>query len=163
MIEESGTIVDVQGDTAWVETQRRSTCDKCAVNKGCGTATLAKVLGNRRSVVQVVNAVGGRVGDDVILGLQDSSLVRGSMAVYGVPLGAMLIIALLGDALSKGIDNVSHETTVIVCGLIGLIAGFYWVFLFSKKIRQDSRYQPVILRLTPASMEGRYKDTRILI
>jgi sigma-E factor negative regulatory protein RseC len=163
MIEEPGTIVDIQGDTAWVETQRRSTCDKCTINSGCGSATLAKVLGNRRSVVEVVNAFGARVGDEVMLGLQESSLVRGSLAVYGVPLGAMLIIALLADALARGVDIVSHETAVIAGGLTGLIAGFYWVYRFSKKIRHDSRYQPVILRLAPATTEHRYKDTRILI
>ena len=45
MIEENGRVVDVEDGYAWIETERRSTCGSCSANKGCGTATLAKVMG----------------------------------------------------------------------------------------------------------------------
>jgi len=41
MIEETASVVALEDDFAWVETQRKSTCGACAVNKGCGAATLA--------------------------------------------------------------------------------------------------------------------------
>src|SRR3972149_3643680 len=96
MIEETGTVVDVQGDIAWVGTQRRSTCERCSVNKGCGSATLAKVLGRRRSIVRAIRNVDAAVGDQVVLGLQDSALIRGSVAVYGAPLLAMFCFGVIG-------------------------------------------------------------------
>jgi sigma-E factor negative regulatory protein RseC len=41
MIEETARDVALEDDFAWVETQRKSTCGACVVNKGCGAATLA--------------------------------------------------------------------------------------------------------------------------
>ena len=78
MIEESGMVVAVKGDFAWIESERKSTCGACAVRKGCGTAAIARVLGQRRTRLRVVNSVHAGVGDDVVVGISESGLVRGS-------------------------------------------------------------------------------------
>ena len=57
MIEEQGQIVDVQGEFAWIESERTSTCGSCAVRKGCGTSAIAKVLGQRRVRLRVLNRI----------------------------------------------------------------------------------------------------------
>lgn len=154
MIEETATVVDVRGDVVWVETQRRSTCERCAVNKGCGSATLAKVMGRRRSVIRAVNNTDARIGDSVVLGLHDSALVRGSLAVYGVPLLAMFLFALFGSTLNNYLLIVSDDMASVSFGGVGLIVGLIWLRHFGEKIRQDSRFQPVVLRRV-----GRYDET----
>jgi len=89
MIEETGQIVDVEGAFAWVETERSSTCGSCAVRQGCGTGAIAKVLGQRRVRLRVLNRIEARVGDYVVIGVSESGLLRGSLAVYAVPLSGL--------------------------------------------------------------------------
>ena len=146
MLEETAQVIRVEGDTVWVETQRRSTCSGCAAEKGCGTATLSKVLGNRRNVVRVLADMPLRVGDQVVIGIREQALVRGSLAVYAVPILLLLAGALLGELGAQAFLWEGAETASLVLGLAGLIAGIYWLKRFSRQIQDDQNYQPVVLR-----------------
>jgi sigma-E factor negative regulatory protein RseC len=142
MIEEQARVISVDRGHAWVETRRQSTCGTCAANKGCGTAVLAKVLGNRRSRVRAIDPVGVTLGDEVMVGITESALVRGSLAIYTVPLISMLALAILTGALWPS----AGEPLVILGGLGGLVLGMVWIRYFSRRVSLDPRYQPVILR-----------------
>jgi len=144
VIEENARVVRREGDYAWVETQRKSACGQCSARKGCGTSVLDKVLGRRRSVVRVLNPVDAAPGDEVVIGLGEGAFVRGSLAVYALPLVTLLLGAILGEWLG-GSDALS-----VLGGLLGLAAGFAWVARFTRRIGDDRRYQPVILRRLPA-------------
>lgn len=148
MIEEHAQVVALNADGVWVETQRRTACGQCAANKGCGTATLAKVLGNKRSRVRALNpnATSVAVGDEVIIGIDEQALVRGSLAVYTLPLLTMFIFGLLGQVLGTQLLSESLELMIIAFSIFGLILGFVWVRLFTRRIASDERYQPVLLR-----------------
>lgn len=147
MIEEHAQVVSLDGDEVWVETQRRSACGQCAANKGCGTAVLGKVLGNKRSQVRVLNPKAKKVsiGDEVIVGIEEQALVQGSLAVYVVPLIALFLFGLLGDVLATQLNVVNPDIFVSVIGLLGLALGFVWVKRFTSGISSDSRYQPILL------------------
>ena len=147
MIEESAMVVAFEGDDVWVETQRQSACGQCAANKGCGTATLAKVLGNKRTRVRVLNPRSTKVsiGDEIVVGIEEQALVRGSLAIYMAPLLALFLSGLLGDALAAQLNIARPEIFIIIISLIGLGLGFVWVKRFSRVISSDSRYQPVLL------------------
>ena len=156
MIEERAEVVNIDGSDIWVETQRRSACDHCAVNKGCGTSVLGKVIGVKSSRVRVLNPRDKKVsiGDEIIVGINEQALVRGSMIIYLVPLLLLFIFGLLGEALSVQMNILNPDIVVIMSGLIGLIIGFSLVKLFSLQVSRDSRYQPVLLhRVTRAGLE----------
>lgn len=146
MIEETGWVVQVDRDgAAWVETERRSTCSGCGLKNGCGSGVLAQVLGRRRSQVRAHNLAGAGVGDQVLLSLQENALLRGSLAVYLVPLLLMFGGALLGEHL-EGAGGPRGEAAALLLGAIGLAAGFAWVARFARAVAGDPRYQPVIAR-----------------
>jgi sigma-E factor negative regulatory protein RseC len=129
-----------------VETQRRSSCSACAAEKACGTATLAKVLGNRRSVVRVLSQIPLDIGDRVVIGIQEQALVRGSLAVYAVPILLLLAGALLGELGAQQYLWENAEIASVILGLAGLMGGLFWLGGFTRRIRQDRSYQPVVLR-----------------
>ena len=145
MIEESAQVIATEGEFVWVETQRQSTCGGCAANQACGTATLAKVLGRRRTRVRARNHEGAQVGDTVIIGLDETALIRGSLAVYATPLLSLFAGGLIGAWLSErwALDG---EALTLGLGIAGLIGGLLWLKGFSRRIQDDSRYQPVVLR-----------------
>ena len=146
MIEEEATIISTEGDIAWVETQRQSTCGQCSANKGCGTATISRWLGNKRTQVMVLNTLGAGPGDHVMIGIREDALIRGSLSVYAMPLLFMIVSALLGEGLFARLLAISTETASLAFGLAGLGIGFLWLRRYSSRISRDSRYQPVVLR-----------------
>ncbi len=146
MLEETASVVRVDDREVWVETQRRSTCSSCAVEKGCGTATLAKFLGRRRTIVRVLSDLPLAVGDQVVIGIREQALVRGSLAVYAVPLLLLLAGAIIGElGAGQGLWN-SAEAASVLLGAGGLVTGLLWLKHFSRRIHDDTDYQPVVLR-----------------
>jgi len=141
MIEESGTVVAVDGDFAWIESERKSTCGACAVRKGCGTSAIARVLGQRRTRLRVVNRIDAGVGDEVVVGISESGLVRGSLAVYAAPLAGLFVGALAGNLLANS------ELVTVAAALAGFIAALMWLKRFSRVTEKDAAFQPVVLRV----------------
>lgn len=148
MIEELAQVVRVEGEFAWVETRRASTCGGCAANAGCGTAALGRVLGKRRIQVKTRNVSGISAGDRVVIGVRERALVRGSLVVYAVPLVGLLGGAAVGQDLAGRLLVSNVDFVSIGAGLLGLVAGLAWVWRFTRRIADDTDYQPVILRRT---------------
>jgi len=146
MLEETAQVVRINGNEVWVETQRRSSCSSCSAEKGCGTATLSKVLGNRRNVVRVLSAMPLRVGDRVVIGIREQALVRGSLAVYAVPILLLLLGGLIGELGAEQFIWENAEFASVTLGISGLIAGLVWLRRFTRRIRNDPNFQPVVLR-----------------
>ncbi|MEA3410316.1 MAG: SoxR reducing system RseC family protein [Pseudomonadota bacterium] len=148
MNEESGRVVRVDGPWAWVETERVSTCGGCAARSGCGTSVLASVLGRRTTRVRAINQAGAVPGDRVNVAVRDGQIVRGSLAVYGLPVVLMIVFAMVGKGMTQG------EGGSILMGMAGLAAGFAWVRYLSSRASQDPDHQPVVVGLIPSEGLG---------
>ena len=142
MIEEQATVVRSDEQGVWVELQRQSACGQCAARSGCGTAVLGKVLGKRLSRVRALHSQPVKAGDRVVIGIQEGALVRGSLAVYLIPLLMLIIFALAG----RWVFGAQDEPMIILSGLAGLVAGFFWLRRFSCRNIDNEDYQPVVLR-----------------
>jgi len=150
MIEETGQVVDVQGQFAWVESARRSACGGCASQEGCGTGVIARAFGNRSVTLKVLNRIDARVGERVVIGISETGLVRGALAVYALPLVTLFAGALCGHWLAGGSD-----LAAIAGAVAGLAAGLAWLSRFSRRTRTDASFQPVVLRKQITGMHGR--------
>lgn len=146
MIEESAIVTATEGEFARVETQRASSCGGCEAKSSCGTSALAKVFGNRRTVVKVLNPIGAKSGDRVIVGLDESVLTRASFLFYIVPLLSLLAGSILGQSFAELFNLSSTEPLSIVSGLLGLLIGLAWIRRFATRSSKSNAYQAVILR-----------------
>lgn len=145
MIEETATIIRVEDDVVWVETRRKSTCGSCAARSGCGISVLDRLFASQRPCLRVLAGPGYQPGEEVVIGIREQALVRGSLAVYTVPLLGLMLGALVGTlAAGQGL-TASAELSSILLGVAGFIAGLWWVRRFTGRIRSDKRYQPVVL------------------
>ena len=145
MLTENAFIVGIEDDVAWVETQRKTSCGSCQARKSCGTSVLQKVLGNKRTRLKVNNPSGFVVGDEVVLGLQEDALVKGSLLLYAAPLVAMFGFAFIGILLFGFIGVEFTEGYSILFSLSGLGVGFWYVALSSRKLVNQKDYQARIL------------------
>ncbi len=146
MIEETAVVSAVEGGYAWVETQRKPACAACNLNKGCGTSVLAKVLGAKRSRLRVLNRHALKPGDVVVIGIEETALVRGSLALYAFPLLVMFLGAGLGFAIFQGMDAEYSDGWQILFSLAGLAGGFLLLRRFTAGWHRSRHYQPVVLR-----------------
>ncbi len=144
MIEENAHVIAIEGDVAWVETYRKSTCGSCSAKNSCGSSLLERFVGQRSTRLAVPLIEGIKEGDEVVLGLDESSLLRGSFVTYMLPLLLMLILAVITPTLSESWMNA--EAASILGGIAGLGMGLFWLKRYAKRALIDGRFRPVILR-----------------
>lgn len=141
MIEEQGRVVAVESGAVWVETLRKSTCSTCSANAGCGQGLLDKLgVDSRRGYVRALSNLNLSVGDQVVIGVREDLLVRGSLLVYLMPLVGLFTAAVLADQLSLS------EPLVILSGFVGLVASWLGVRWRSSLVAEDPELQPVVMR-----------------
>lgn len=145
MIEENAHVVAIEADIAWVETYRKSTCGSCSAKNACGSSLLERFVGQRSNRMQVSLISGIKVGDDVVIGLDESSLLRGSFVVYMLPLLLLFLMAALAPVLLSN-TGLASETASIFGGLAGLATGLLWLKRYAKRALMDGRFRPVLLR-----------------
>lgn len=119
MITERGRVIALKGDQIWVQTIRQNACTSCSARHGCGQRALASVTAGRANQVLVDNSLGARVGDEVMVAIDESTLLRASLLVYSVPLLGLVLGAVLGHQSVPGSDG-----PAIVFGGLGLALGF---------------------------------------
>lgn len=146
MIEETATIVAVQGDQALVQTQRRSSCQACSVKQGCGTSVLAKVVGTRSSQMSIDNVLDAQVGDEVLLGIEENALVKGSLLVYALPLIMMLVFAVAAEAI-VGMQGWQNDLLALAAGVVGFVSSVFLVRYALYRTALKQQIQPRMLRI----------------
>lgn len=143
MIEEQAEVTGVDGFHAWVACRAQQDCARCAAGQGCGGGILGRWLGDRLHRVRAVHDGGVRVGDCVVIGVDERVILFAALLVYGVPLAALLAGALLGQLLA------GHDAGALAGLLAGLLGGFLWVRYFSRKMPVQRWSQPAVLRRVP--------------
>ncbi|MEH6386930.1 SoxR reducing system RseC family protein [Pseudomonas profundi] len=141
MIEEQGRVLSVEDGAVWVETVRRSTCGSCQARAGCGQALLQRLgSGARQGFIRVISDRDYQVGDEIIIGIPEDAVVRGSLWVYVVPLAGLFTSGSLASALSVS------ELSTIAAAFMGLVAGFGAVRWHARRSVTDQSLQPRVLR-----------------
>lgn len=140
MIEEQARVLVVGNGFALVETSSRSACGSCSSSSGCGTSLVAKLFGERSNRLHVSDAIGVAVGDLVVIGISDGTLIRASLLAYLWPLIALMLAALL--AQSAG----ASEGLGALVGILGLCVGFWTTRRVTGGEAGRVHYRPVLLR-----------------
>lgn len=140
MVEVEVRIARIEGDTAWVESNRASACGHCSSGAGCGTRLFASVFGARPVQIAVPNSLGIRAGELAVLGLPERLMVLGSLRLYLLPLLGLILGAILGDWLAARLPGFG-ELWSILLGLLGLML-LPWVWA---KARPDGLAQGAVL------------------
>ena len=146
MITENAIVVSVGNNETWIETQRKTVCGQCSANKGCGTSVLSKVIGSKFSKMKAINNIDAKVGDEVIVGLNEKMLLKGAFMTYLLPLLFLILFALIGQMVSVNLQMQNNELLVIIFAILGFYIGMRQLRKFSVAINKNENYQPVILK-----------------
>lgn len=144
MLETEGVVIQTGLDGAYVETSRASACGSCSSNQSCGTTTLSQLLGSKITSFKVLNPIGAAVGERVVIGLEESALLKSSVMAYLMPLALLLLGALAGIQLAP---PDSTPDVYSACGAgIGILLGFIALKRVTARGASARQFQPVILR-----------------
>ena len=143
MIEEQGRVVAVESEnTVWVETLNDSSCTKCVAKSGCSQPLLSQYTSKKTvSSVRVSSDFLVDVGDEVVIGISEASLLKASFLMYTFP----LLLMLLGIWLLSYTLTLSDWFLVLLSALL-LAIGFGVVKLFEKQVVKICRVDVLRVR-----------------
>ena len=118
MIEQQARVIEIDGDTVWLEAERESTCSDCQVKHGCGTGLLAKHVGKKFSKISVHKTTDTTMGEVVTLVIPEEALLEGAALMYLLPLTLLFLFSIITRSFDLG------EGAEILAGLTGLVTGF---------------------------------------
>lgn len=151
MIEEQAQVVAIDNSMVWVEAQRKSSCSRCAANKGCGNAVFQKLFGDKQNVFPVSSndkqeALSVNVGDEVIIGIEENALVKNSFVVYAIPILSILIFAAIGETFANNSLSISNDLASLSGALVGLVISIVGLRFYDRLFSNKPGSQPVLLR-----------------
>ena len=156
MVEEQAIIVSTDQNQAALEILRNKPCGLCGQTRGCGLSFWGKLFAHRANTFKAKNHIEAKVGDVVVVGIEESALLFSAVTVYGIPLLFLLIGAFSGNAFGAGL-HAGRNTAI--GAILGLLFGYLWVKGHAQGRSLDARYSPVILRLaTPCSNSNVFRE-----
>lgn len=142
MIETEAVVVKIEHAFAYVKAERKTSCSGCS-ESSCGTSVLANFFGLKSPLYRASNEVGAKVGDRVVVGMNESALFKGTLLLYLFPLLLLFAGAAAGSTLAVTAEV--KDGYSVVGAFIGLAAGFLGLKLLSSKMGLGRQSQPVIL------------------
>lgn len=143
MIRELGQVIAIDGEEVTISTQLKSGCSGCQQQNHCGAGLLSKAFPQRRGEFSLRTRQRFAVGEQVELQLPEAALARFSLAMYLLPLLALVAGAALGQALWP-----QSEGPAIALAALGMASSFY---LLRRYLRHRDVKVQALLQVTPAS------------
>ena len=156
MIEERAVILSLQSEpsqtqtTATLEIERKTACGLCGQTRGCGNSIWGKLFGHQTTAFKAQNRINAKVGDSVIVGINEKALLKSALLLYILPLVTLFFGAILASQLWQ------TDGSTMLGAAIGLVLGLLWVKGHTMSNRYFSLQQPMILRLA-SSQENAIK------
>ena len=147
MIEERAVILSLQSEpsqtqtTATLEIERKTACGLCGQTRGCGNSIWGKLFGHQTTAFKAQNRINAKVGDSVIVGINEKALLKSALLLYILPLVTLFFGAILASQLWQ------TDGSTMLGAAIGLVLGLLWVKGHTMSNRYFSLQQPMILRL----------------
>ena len=141
MISEQGIVKRTIGTKAWVVTTRSEMCEACASQGAC------KVLGGGKEMeVEAINTAQAKPGDQVLLTLEEQSLIKLSFLVYMFPILALIAGAALGQKVGP-LLSINPELASFGLGAIAFGLAFLIVRKKDKTLEQTGATIPRVARI----------------
>jgi sigma-E factor negative regulatory protein RseC len=145
MIEERAVILSLDNrfndSTATLEIERKTACGLCGQTRGCGNSIWGKLFAHQSTAFKAQNHINAKVGDSVIVGINEKALLKSALLLYILPLVTMLIGAILATQFKH------TDVNAMIGAAAGLVLGLLWVKGHTMSSSYFRLQQPVILRL----------------
>jgi positive regulator of sigma E activity len=119
MIEARVHVVSATDGMAWVSSSESSGCAACQSQASCGISGLGKYLSRRRAAMSLVQT-DARPGDELLVCVDETELLRAGAYAYLLPALLAVIGAALADA--GGANDLAAASSALLGFFAGLLA-----------------------------------------
>ena len=141
MIEGFARVVAVEHGRVWLEPEVTASCGSCS---SVGLCSIGKDAGAARKLAarrfELPGDLGLRVGERVVVGVRDDTLVKGAMTAYGIPLLTIMAGGITGQEWG-GTDGMAA-----LGALGGLIVGLLIARVLANSLSARGILTPRFLR-----------------
>jgi sigma-E factor negative regulatory protein RseC len=141
LIEGFAHVVALEGNLALLEPEQTGTCGGCASSSACGAkgiGTMASRLEFRRFKIE--NEESLVVGERVVIGVRENSLIKAAITAYVIPLFTLL----LAGALAQW--RFSSDVVTMAAMVFGLVLGLGFSRLGAGYLLSQGDLAPRFLR-----------------
>jgi len=146
MIEESAQVISSHDDIIVIETQKKTSCGSCSINKACGTGIVSNYFKPKTIEFNLKNTINAKVGDTIIVGINERVFLFGSFLLYILPLLFILGFAVVADLISIQLNFINPELFIIVMAAIGFISSSFCIRYLLKNKLNLLQYNPELIR-----------------
>lgn len=145
MLESQALVVKIEQGETFVEAQAGGNCGSgnCSTS-ACSSAVLTRIFSQQPKALRVNNPINAKVGEQVMLGLEEGAFLKSAMLAYLFPLAALFLGALIGLWFAG--PHAARDLYAGLGGLAGLIASVLGIKWLNPILFDLNRAQPVILR-----------------
>jgi sigma-E factor negative regulatory protein RseC len=151
MMEEVAKVVAVSNDEITVESAIKSTCSSCQQVEQCGSGQVAKAIPQAKLVVNIPKRFDVKLGDMVIIGIPEGSLLLSAWQVYFLPIFLLIFLAGAGQWLTAA-WQLEHEFLVVFLAFLGGYLGFKLAQKLQKKLATAKNLLPRLIRKQPETI-----------
>jgi sigma-E factor negative regulatory protein RseC len=119
MIEEQAIVIKASKERVTLEVVRSQPCGLCGQVRGCGNSIWGKIFSHQSGFIETRNDLNAKLGDVVILGIDETLMLKSSLMLYGVP----LLLMFLGMTIANSIATDTVEFYTLLGGVLGLSIG----------------------------------------
>ena len=143
MIEELAVVIKIENHQVWVEAGQNSACGGCQQKASCTTNALGSVL--KKKSVPVDSGIQLKTGDEVMVAIDESLLLRASLLLYLLPLIALFTGAGIADWLLA--DNILYADLWIAGSALLSFLFSLWLINKAQSLLILNYYaRPVVVR-----------------
>ncbi|MEY3219990.1 MAG: hypothetical protein RIT27_1347 [Pseudomonadota bacterium] len=123
MFEQRVKVLKIENNIMWIDTTSQSACGSCQQRKRCSATTFENAFTNQKKPLPLVNSIKAQTGDWIIVGINETDLLRSTALLYLLPIISMILFSVIGNLIEL------NEISIVLSALIGLgIGGIasYW-------------------------------------
>jgi sigma-E factor negative regulatory protein RseC len=126
MIEEQAVVIKASKERVTLEVVRSKPCGLCGQVRGCGNSIWGKIFSHQSGHIETRNDLNAKLGDVVILGIDETLMLKSSLMLYGVPLLSMFLGMVIANSFAKEI--------VELYTLLGAVTGLFFGVVMIKRV-----------------------------
>ncbi len=138
MIEELAIVVKIENHQVWVESGSKSACGGCQQKTSCTTNAIGSVL--KKKSVPVDCGIQLKIGDQVMVAIDENLLLRASLLMYFVPLMALFTGAGIADSL------LGTDLWIAFSAVLSFLAALWLINKAQSRLILNYYARPVVVR-----------------
>jgi len=142
MIEELAVVVKIENHQVWVESGQASACGGCQQKASCSASALDSIFKKRS--VPVDNDIPLKLGDTVIVAIDENLLLRASLMLYFLPMIALFIGAGVADGLLD--DHAYADLWIAGSAVFGFLLSLWLLNKMQKLLLLCYYARPVVIK-----------------